>query len=106
MPEQLLGRIIRVSSNDGETVLDPFSGSATTAAVAKKLGRRYIAFDLSDDYVTYGRQRLESISSGDRLDGAPEPLVSAPTTANGKQRGEPRPRKKKPAAQQRTIFET
>lgn len=105
MPEQLLGRIIRVSSSEGETVLDPFSGSATTVAVAKKLGRRYIAFDISEDYVTFGRQRLESIAAGDLLDGAPEPLVSAPATANGKQRGEPRPRKKKAAPQQRTIFD-
>ena len=38
MPEQLLGRIIRICSHEGELVLDPFSGSATTLAVAKKLG--------------------------------------------------------------------
>jgi DNA modification methylase len=106
MPEQLLGRIIRVSSSEGETVLDPFSGSATTVAVAKKLGRRYIAFDISDDYVTFGQQRLAGISPGDALDGAPEPLVSAPATANGKQRGKARPRKKKTAPQQRTIFDS
>ena len=42
MPEQLLGRIIRVSSNPGDIVLDPFAGSGTTLAVAKKLGRRWI----------------------------------------------------------------
>ena len=40
MPEQLLGRIIRVSSNPGDIVLDPFAGSGTTLAVAKKLGRQ------------------------------------------------------------------
>lgn len=108
MPEQLLGRIIRVSSNEGETVLDPFSGSATTVAVAKKLGRRFIAFDISEDYVTFGQQRLASISPGDSLDGAPEPLVSAPSTANGKQRGKAstRTKKKRSAPQQRTIFES
>src|SRR5690606_28512889 len=108
MPEQLLGRIIRVSSNEGETVLDPFSGSATTVAVAKKLGRRFIAFDISEDYVTFGQQRLASISPGDPLDGAPEPLVSSPSTANGKQRGKARPRtkKKQSAPQQQTIFDS
>src|SRR5204862_8221084 len=42
MPEQLLGRIIRVSSNPGDVVLDPFSGSGTTLVVAKKLGRQWI----------------------------------------------------------------
>lgn len=80
MPEQLLGRIIKVCSNPGELVLDPFSGSATTVAVAKKLGRRYVAFDISDEYITRGMDRLKQIEPGDALDGAPEPKVSAPST--------------------------
>jgi DNA modification methylase len=80
MPEQLLGRIIKVSSNSGELVLDPFSGSATTAAVAKKLGRQFLAFDLSEEYITRGLARLNSIDVGQPLDGAPEPKVSAPAT--------------------------
>jgi len=84
MPEQLLARIIRVCSEEGELVLDPFSGSATTAVVAKKLGRRYLAFDLSSDYVTHGLARLESIKVGDPLVGSAEPLVSAPTTERGR----------------------
>ena len=50
MPEQLLGRIIRVCSNPGELVLDPFAGSGTTLVVAKKLGRRYLGFELSPNY--------------------------------------------------------
>ncbi len=80
MPEQLLGRIIRACSNAGDLVLDPFSGSATTLAVAKKLGRRYVGFDLSEEYVRLGRERLGAIVAGDPLDGAPEPIVSAPAT--------------------------
>lgn len=83
MPEQLLGRIIRYCSHKDEVVLDPFSGSATTLAVAKKLGRRYMGFDISDEYVTHGLKRLDSIRVGDRLNGAAEPLVSAPSTAKG-----------------------
>jgi len=81
MPEQLLGRIIRSCSAPGDLVLDPFSGSATTLAVAKKLGRGYLGFELSPDYVQYGLDRLASIKVGDRLDGSPEPLKSAPRTA-------------------------
>ena len=73
MPEQLLGRIIRTCSEAGELVLDPFSGSATTLAVAKKMGRQQIGFDLSDEYVAHGLKRLESIKVGDPLDGSPEP---------------------------------
>lgn len=80
MPEQLLGRIIRACSNPGDLVLDPFSGSATTLAVAKKLGRKFIGFELSRDYVLRGTARTESARPGDPLEGAPEPLVSAPTT--------------------------
>ncbi len=84
MPEQLLGRIIRVCSEERELVLDPFSGSATTLAVAKKLGRNYLGFELSKDYVARGQARLENVALGDRLEGAPEPLVSAPLTREGK----------------------
>jgi site-specific DNA-methyltransferase (adenine-specific) len=84
MPEQLLGRIIRSCSHEDEVVLDPFSGSATTLAVAKKLGREYVGFDLSPAYVTQGTERLSRIEAGEPLDGAPEPTMSAPSTANGK----------------------
>lgn len=84
MPEQLLGRIIRTCSHPGDLVLDPFSGSATTLAVAKKLGRNYLGFDLSPQYVERGLARLGCIQPGDQLDGSPEPTMSAPTTKNGK----------------------
>ncbi len=80
MPEQLMGRIIRACSNPGEIVLDPFSGSSTTVAVAKKLGRQFLSFELSKEYQRLGMARLEGIQEGDQLEGAPEPRVSAPTT--------------------------
>jgi DNA modification methylase len=82
MPEQLLGRIVRTCSNPGDLVIDPFSGSATTLAVAKKLGRRFVGFEISQDYAEYGLRRLESIKVGDRLDGSAEPLKSAPKTGS------------------------
>ena len=80
MPEQLLGRIIRACSNENDIVLDPFSGSSTTITVAKKLGRRYLSFELSEEYVKLGNARLDAARVGDRLDGAEEPKVSAPGT--------------------------
>lgn len=84
MPEQLLGRIIRVSSNPGEMVLDPFAGSGTTLASAKKLGRHWLGFELSSDYVKYANERLAAVKSGDTLDGPIDAIASAPSTANGR----------------------
>ena len=84
MPEQLLGRVIRSCSNEGDLVLDPFSGMPTTLVVAKKLGRRYMGFDISSDYVAYGTRRLNSVYVGDSLEGASEPLLSAPKTRSAK----------------------
>lgn len=90
MPEQLLARIIRTCSHEGELVVDPFAGSATTLVVAKKLGRRSLGFDISEDYVRRGIERLERARVGDALEGAANPLVSAPSTSNGKPVRRPR----------------
>jgi site-specific DNA-methyltransferase (adenine-specific) len=94
MPEQLLGRVIRVSSQPGELVLDPFAGSGTTLAVAKKLGRRWLGFDLSENYVAQVTSRLDAIEAGDPLNGAANPLASAPQTPRAKS-GESPPRRGK-----------
>lgn len=62
MPESVLRRIVTVSSNPGELVLDPFSGSGTTLAVAKRLGRRFLGFERSVDYCQGIQVRLEEVS--------------------------------------------
>jgi len=59
-PEALLQRIIEVSSNEGDLVLDCFVGSGTTAVVAEKLGRRWIAADLGRFAIHTSRKRLLS----------------------------------------------
>lgn len=58
MPESLLARIIRVSSNEGDWVLDPFCGSATTAVTAYKLNRIFTTTDISETYVEAARKRI------------------------------------------------
>jgi len=58
MPESLLARIIRVSSNEGDWVLDPFCGSGTTATVAHKLNRVYTSADVSEQYVEAAHERI------------------------------------------------
>jgi len=57
-PEALLERIVLASSNPGELVLDPFAGTFTTGAVAKRLGRRFIGIEREKEYVKIGLRRL------------------------------------------------
>jgi adenine-specific DNA-methyltransferase len=57
-PIALLERIIKASSNKGDLVLDPFSGTFTTCFVAKELGRNSIGIELQDEYVKIGLRRL------------------------------------------------
>lgn len=61
MPLAVLERIIRVSSNVGDLVLDPFTGSGTTLAAAKKWGRDYTGVELSANYADQARDRLERV---------------------------------------------
>jgi DNA modification methylase len=61
MPESLLARIIAVSSNPGDCVLDPFSGSGTTAAAAVQLGRNYVGVEISQTYVRNSNERLAEL---------------------------------------------
>lgn len=84
MPEQLLGRIIRASSNSNDVVLDPFGGSGTTLAVAKKLRRRFVGFEISEGYYEQIRQRLTSIDPSDPLVGPENPERSSPRTTGGR----------------------
>lgn len=56
-PEALLERIIKASSNKGDIVLDPFSGSFTTSAVANRLGRLAVGIDLNEEYYEMGLRR-------------------------------------------------
>lgn len=58
IPETLLRRIILTSSNEGDLVVDPFSGSGTTAVVASRFNRKYICFDLNLQYVKVGQVRI------------------------------------------------
>lgn len=57
-PEKLLAKIILASSNPGDLVLDPFSGSGTTPVVAKKLGRRFVGIETDRSYCCLAEKRL------------------------------------------------
>jgi len=62
-PVALLERIILASSNPGDSVLDPFSGTFTTSFVAKRLERQSIGIEIEEEYVKIGLRRLEILSS-------------------------------------------
>ena len=104
MPEQLLGRIIKASSNEGETVLDPFGGSGSTLVTAKKLGRKYVGFELSPEYAARIQSRLNETRVGAPLSGSELPTASAPATANGKIRINGKRVKANAAAQQPSLL--
>lgn len=57
-PESLLERIILASSHEGSVILDPFAGTFTTAAVAKRLGRKSISIELQEEYLKIGLRRV------------------------------------------------
>lgn len=63
-PERLIERIITLASNTGDIVLDSFLGSGTTAAVAQKMGRRYIGIELGNHAYTHCYPRLKMVTDG------------------------------------------
>ena len=60
-PEALLHRVVLAASQPGDLVLDPFLGSGTTAAVAKRLHRRFIGFERDPDYADLARKRIAKV---------------------------------------------
>lgn len=69
-PERLLERIIHIATNPGDIVLDCFAGSGTTAAVAQKMGRRWVTCELNEDtFNRFTRSRLEKVVRGEDLGG-------------------------------------
>ncbi|MCK4302643.1 MAG: site-specific DNA-methyltransferase [Candidatus Eisenbacteria sp.] len=62
-PLEPMKAIIRVLSNEGDLVFDPFLGSGTTCVAAKELGRDYVGCDITEEYVIKARKRLAKIDS-------------------------------------------
>jgi modification methylase len=64
-PEALLYRVVLASSNPGDVVLDPFFGSGTTGAVAKKLGRNWIGIEQDKKYIKIAQKRIDAVPTAD-----------------------------------------
>ncbi len=72
-PEALLYRIILASSNPGDVVLDPFFGTGTTGAVARRLRRHWIGIERDPAYVQLARERIAAVDVGDDREGVVVP---------------------------------
>jgi modification methylase len=79
-PEALLARVMMASTRPGDIVLDPFFGSGTTGAVAKRLGRHYVGVEREQTYIDAARARIEAV----------EPLGGATLSVMTGKRAEPR----------------
>ncbi|KXG87965.1 site-specific DNA-methyltransferase [Agrobacterium bohemicum] len=79
-PEALLARIIMASTKPGDVVLDPFFGSGTTGAVAKRLGRHFVGIEREQDYIDAASARIAAV----------EPLGKAELTVMTGKKAEPR----------------
>ena len=64
-PEALLHRVLLASTNRDDIVLDPFFGSGTTGAVARRLGRRFIGIERDPEYVRLARARIETVTTAE-----------------------------------------
>jgi modification methylase len=62
-PEALLHRVLLATTNAGDVVLDPFFGSGTTGAVAKRLGRRWIGIERDETYITLAQARIDATAA-------------------------------------------
>lgn len=81
-PEALLERIIAASSDEGDTVLDPFCGCGTTITVAQKMGRRWIGIDITNLAITLIRSRLtDTFAGGAEYEVIGEPVSLPDATA-------------------------
>ena len=67
LPIHLLERLILMVTDEGDIVLDPFMGTGTTAIAAKKLGRKYIGFDLNEEYKIICENKLKKVDSDSRV---------------------------------------
>jgi len=68
LPVHLLERIVLMSSDENELILDPFCGTGTTAITAKRLGRRYIGFELDPMYVNIANNKLSMDTANSRIE--------------------------------------
>lgn len=68
-PEKLIAKLILASSNQGQTILDPFAGSGTTGVVAKKLGRKYLCIEQNPLYCAWAKKRIDDCDNDKSIQG-------------------------------------
>ncbi|HMO28627.1 site-specific DNA-methyltransferase [Enterovirga sp.] len=79
-PEALLGRVLMAATNPGDVVLDPFFGSGTTGAVARRLGRRFVGIERDETYAAVARRRIAAVEP------LANPAIAAPPAKRAERR--------------------
>jgi len=69
LPETVLERLILMTTDEGDIVLDPFNGTGTTVVAAKRLGRKYIGIELDKNYVSIAEEKLRSVRADSKIGG-------------------------------------
>lgn len=93
-PESLLYRVILSSSNPGDVVLDPFFGSGTTGAAAKRLRRNWIGLEREEKYIRIAKERIDAI----------QPQTLDPQTFDVRSKKNPRPEWRFPRCSKTDCF--
>lgn len=101
-PEKLIAKLILASSNPGDVVLDPFLGSGTTSAVARKLGRAHVGIEIDESYCCLAEKRLDLADLDGRIQGYREGVFWERNALAGRERAAPH----RPPIAHRRLFDT
>lgn len=87
-PLDFIRKLVMVSSDEGDLVLDPFMGSGTTAVACKETARNFLGFELNPDYIAMSRERLKQVKGGStpRPPGTPVPETKSTSPRNSRSR--------------------
>jgi len=97
-PEKLIAKLVHASTNPGEMVFDPFLGSGTTAAVAKKLERRFLGVEINEEYCCWALKRLRIAGADQSIQGYADGVFWERNTLGDQ------PKKNFPTSTQQELF--
>lgn len=103
-PEKLIAKLILASSQTGDVVLDPFLGSGTTSAVAKKLGRRFVGIEIDEFYCCLAARRLDLADRDNSIQGFHDGVFWERNTLSEQRKGSPSRAKRRSIREHPLLF--